>query len=308
MASPTKSTNTRAGRSSSKMSFDCLVKSRNKIKGEPSNAVLPPKNQKRKAVDTIDLSSPKKVVITSPVEAKAVVAAPIVVSPPKAPGDFDTVSNVVIEYLRIGRAQIDEALIRAAEAEKRAFDLSTRLSAMEEKASNASKLEEELSLVKTELLESKGELATKKDALAQIEADLMTKSDALTKVEIELSDIRKHYADLRQSQTGMVKTHAEMAMDLATFFGQQARLELFEAFFAGKTADWNLDQAREIVEKDFPEGCPHQDWLEKAGVINPEGDVESSGRNDDAGALKEDSQDVTVDKPAEDAKGGESKE
>ncbi|KAL8143236.1 hypothetical protein V2J09_016268 [Rumex salicifolius] len=299
MASPTKSTNTRAGRSSSKMSFDCLVKIRNKIKGEPSNAVLPPKNQKRKAVDTIDLSSPKKVVITSSVEAKAVVAAPIVVSPPKAPGDFDTVSNVVIEYLRIGRAQIDEALIRAAEAEKRAFDLSTRLSAMEEKASNASKLEEELSL---------GELATKKDALAQIEADLMTKSDALTKVEIELSDVRKHYADLRQSQTGMVKTHAEMAMDLATFFGQQARLELFEAFFAGKTADWNLDQAREIVEKDFPEGCPHQDWLEKAGVINPEGDVESSGRNDDAGALKEDSQDVTVDKPAEDAKGGDSKE
>jgi len=38
----------------------------------------------------------------------------------------------------------------------------------------------------------------------------------------------------------MFKTHAEMAMDLATFFGQQARLELFEAFFAGKTSDWNL--------------------------------------------------------------------
>ncbi|KAL8167325.1 hypothetical protein V2J09_008824 [Rumex salicifolius] len=255
MASPTKSTNTRAGRSSSKMSFDCLVKSRNKIKGEPSNAALPPKNQKRKVVDIIDLSNSKKVVITSPVEAKAVVAAPIIVFPPKAPGDFDTVSNV--------------------------------------KASNASELEEELSLVKTELLESKGELATKRDTL--------------TKVEIELSDVRKHYADLRQSQTGMVKTHAEMAMDLATFFGQQARLELFEAFFAGKTADWNLDQAREIVEKDFPEVCPHQDWLEKAGVINPEGDVESSGRNDDAGALKEDSQDVTVDKPAGDSKGGDSK-
>ncbi|KAL8143530.1 hypothetical protein V2J09_016562 [Rumex salicifolius] len=293
MASPTKSTNTRAGRSSSKMSFDCLVKSRNKIKGEPSNATLPPKNQKRKAVDIIDLSSSRKAVITSSVEARAVVTAPIVVPPPKASGDFDTVSNVVIEYLRIGRTQIDEALIRAAEAEKRAFDLNIRLSAMEEKASKAFELEEELSLVKTELLELKGEMATKKDAL--------------TKVEIELSDVRKHYADLRQSQTGMVKTHAEMAMDLATFFGQQARLELFEAFFAGKTADWNLDQAREIVEKDFPEGCPHQDWLEKAGVISPEGDVESSGRNDDVGALKEDSQCVTVDKPAEDAKGGDSK-
>ena len=64
-------------------------------------------------------------------------------------------------------------------------------------------------------------------------------------------------------------------------------------------------QAKDILDKDFPEGCPHAEWLERAGVVNPEGDVESSGRNEDVDAAKGDPQEMSVTKPSKNAEGGD---
>ena len=185
------------------------------------------------------------------------------------------------EYLRQSKSRVDDSLAKVVEAEKEISDLNARLAIAEDKVTKVSK----------ELLGSRGELATKNDVLA--------------KVETELSDVRKQYADLQGSQADMSKTYAEMAMDLATYFGQRARFELFEIYFAGKHQDWDLDQAKDILDKDFPEGCPHAEWLERAGVVNPEGDVESSGRNEDIDAAKGDPQEMSVTKPSKNAEGGD---
>ena len=180
----------------------------------------------------------------------------------------------MIDYLRQSKSRVDESLAKMVEAEKRASDLNVGFTVAEEKVTRLSK-------------------------------ELAIKSDALVKVEVELSDVRKQYADLQATQAEMSKTYAEMAMDLATYFGQRARFELFEAYFAGKHQDWDLEQAKDILDKDFPEGCPHAEWLEGAGVVNPEGDVESSGRNDDADAAKGDPQEASVTKPSKNAEGGD---
>ena len=130
------------------------------------------------------------------------------------------------DYLRQSKSRVDESLAKVVEAERKAFNLNACLTIAEEKVTRISK-------------------------------ELATKSDALVKVEVELSDVRKQYADLQATQAEMSKTYAEMAMDLATYFGQRARFELFEIYFAGKHQDWDLDQAKDILDKDFPEGCPH---------------------------------------------------
>ena len=57
------------------------------------------------------------------------------------------------------------------------------------------------------------------------------------------------------------------------------------------------------MDEDYPEGCLHGDWLEKAGLIDQEDDVESYGRTEDAGDAKDET------KVVEGAKGdGDSKE
>ena len=47
-------------------------------------------------------------------------------------------------------------------------------------------------------------------------------------MEVELSDVHNQYADLKVLYDELFSKGANMVMDLAIFYGQRARLELFE--------------------------------------------------------------------------------
>ena len=81
----------------------------------------------------------------------------------------------------------------------------------------------------------------------------------------------------------MAKKNAQMAMDMAMFFGRQDRVELMEAHAAGEHVNWDMAVAQKSLQKDFPEGCPHANWLKKADVIKVDEEVESSRRTKDLG-------------------------
>ena len=100
--------------------------------------------------------------------------------------------------------------------------------------------------------------------LRALKADLTSQEEKVTHLEGELSKAR--------SDRGSV------AMSVGMYFGVKSRIEIMEEYEAGKHSEWDLAAAKAEFEKDYPDGCPHHEYLEEAGLVGDGGEEVSSGR------------------------------